>query len=98
MGLRTNRRFVEELPDLLLERKLSLRKLAQRADINPSHLSKVLRRVDYKTPSADLVRRIALALDLPEDYFPEYREGVVFDKIRQSDELRDDLYDRFDKP
>jgi hypothetical protein len=40
----------------------------------------VLRRVSYKTPSPDLARRVAVALDLPPDYFPEYREGFVIGK------------------
>ncbi len=74
---------------------MSLRKLAQRADVNPSHLSRVLRRANYKTPSGELVRRIALALDLPHDYFPEFRESVVFQTIKESEELRDELYERF---
>jgi transcriptional regulator with XRE-family HTH domain len=94
VGVRSNRPFVEELPELLRERGLSLRKLAQRADLNPSHLSRVLRRVDYKTPSGELVRRIAVALDLPYDYFPEYRASVVFEKISADGALRDELYER----
>jgi transcriptional regulator with XRE-family HTH domain len=85
---------VEELPELVRARGLSLRKLAQRADVNPSHLSRVLRRANYKTPSGELVRRVALALDLPHDYFPEYRASVVVQRINESEELRDELYDR----
>ena len=94
MSARSTRPFVEELPELVRARGLSLRKLAQRADVNPSHLSRVLRKVNYKTPSGELVRRVALALDLPYDYFPEYRESVVVQTINESDELRDELYDR----
>lgn len=85
---------MEELPRLLEERGLSLRRIAQRVDVNPSHLSRVTRRANYKTPSTDLVRRIAVALDLPPDYFPEYREGVVIDHVRRDARLRDDLYER----
>jgi hypothetical protein len=50
--------------------------------------------VDYKTPSGELVRRIAVALDLPYDYFPEYRASVVFEKISADGALRDELYER----
>jgi transcriptional regulator with XRE-family HTH domain len=85
---------VDELPQLVQERQLSLRKLAQLADVNQSHLSRVLRRADYKTPSAELVRRVALALGLPQDYFPEFRESVVHDAVRADAKLRDELYDR----
>jgi transcriptional regulator with XRE-family HTH domain len=94
VGNRSNRAFVEELPELLRDRGLSLRKLAQRADLNPSHLSRVLRKADYKTPSGELVRRVAVALDLPHDYFPEYRASVVFEKISADEALRDELYQR----
>ena len=92
--LRTDRPFVEELPALLKQRGLSLTKLAQRIDLNPSHLSRVLRRADYKTPSADLTRRVALGLGLPPDYFPEYREGFVLERIKRNADLRDELYSK----
>ena len=94
MSSRTNRPFVEELPDLLAARKLSQRRLAQLIDLNPSHLSRVLRAVDYKSPSADLVGRVALALGLPEDYFPEYRVARVAEAVAADPKLRDELYDR----
>ena len=94
MSGRSTRPFVEELPDLIRQRGLSLRKLAQLADVNPSHLSRVLRKADYKTPSGEYVKRIAIALQLPRDYFPEYRESVVLEKINEDDRLRDELYDR----
>jgi hypothetical protein len=55
----------------------------------------VLRGVNYKTASPDLARRVALALDLPEDYFPEYREGIVIERIRNNPQLRDRLYEQF---
>jgi transcriptional regulator with XRE-family HTH domain len=90
----TDRPFVEELPDLLSQRQLSLTRLAQRIDLNPSHLSRVLRRANYKTPSAELTRKVALALDLPPDYFPEYREGLVIDRVKADATLRDELYVR----
>jgi transcriptional regulator with XRE-family HTH domain len=91
---RTDRPFVDELPRLAKQRELSLRKIAQAADVNPSQLSRVLRRTDYKTPSAELVRRVAVALDLPPDYFPEFRFATVQEAVRRDGALRDELYDR----
>lgn len=61
--------------------------------VNPSHLSRALRGADYKAPGPDLARRVALALGLPGDYFPEAREGFVIDRVRADGELRDRLYD-----
>ncbi|MHB8642346.1 MAG: helix-turn-helix domain-containing protein [Gaiellaceae bacterium] len=95
---RTDHPFVEEVPRLLEERDLSIRALARRAAVTDAHLSRVLRQVNYKTPSADLARRIAIALDLPEDYFPEFREAFVIDEVRRDPRLREQLYARLRRP
>lgn len=73
---------------------MSLRALAGEVEVNPSHLSRVLRHRDYQTPSGELARRVALAFDLPEDYFPEYWESVVISRVRSDPALRDRLYRR----
>jgi transcriptional regulator with XRE-family HTH domain len=88
------RPFVEEVPDLLTERGMSLRALSTAAGVDPGHLSRVLRRSAYKTPSADLTARVAEALDLPVDYFPEYREALVVRRVQQDATLREQLYRR----
>lgn len=90
----TEHRFVEELPRLLAQREMSLRALARQVGVTDAHLSRVLRRVGYKTPSGELAGRVAEALGLPIDYFPEYREAFVIDQIKRDSRLRDQLYDR----
>jgi transcriptional regulator with XRE-family HTH domain len=80
------------LPRLLEARGLSIRRLADSMDIDPTHLSRVVRSAG-KVPSRELARRAALALELPYDYFPEYREAVVVERIRRNPAFRDDLYD-----
>ena len=92
----TDRPFSEELAILLAERRLSQRKLAQLVDLNPAHLSRVIRGADKAKPSIDLIRRIAQALDLPDGYFPEQREAAVIEMIRRNPALRDELYARLD--
>lgn len=91
---KSQRRLVEELPELLAARNLSVRALAIHAEVSASHLGRVLRQRDYKTPSAELCRRVARALDLPDDYWPEYRERVIIDRIRSDPKLREELYSR----
>lgn len=92
---RAKRPFADELPDLLDKRGISLRALARSAGVNDAHLSRLLRGVGYRTrPSRDLAQRIAEALDLPHDYFTEYREAVVIDEIKRNPRLRDQLYAR----
>ena len=81
------------LPALLTERDMSLRALAKKLGIGHSYLSRAVRRADDKVASGELAARIALALDLPEDYFAEYRAAYVAQRLDESD-LRDDFYKR----
>lgn len=90
----SQRPFIEELPEILEERGLSLREIARQAGVDPGHLNRVLRRADYKTPSAKLCERVAVTLGLPADYWPEYREHVIVSRVRADPELRETLYKR----
>jgi transcriptional regulator with XRE-family HTH domain len=90
---RSNTPFVSELPRLLHERGISPTTVARKAGVSPSHLSRVLRGIDYKTPSAELTEKIARALDLSPDYFPEYREGTVVTHVKSQPAFRDRLFD-----
>jgi len=89
---RTNASFADELPRLLHEHGLSLREFARQIAVSSSYLSRSLRGVDYKRPGGDLAARAASALGLPEDYFPEFREAYVLERVRSDAELRDAIY------
>jgi transcriptional regulator with XRE-family HTH domain len=91
------RPFIEEVPDLLAEHETSLRGLARAAGVDHGHLSRVLRRDAYKTPSAELTARVAEALGLPRDYFPEFREAFVIQRVQEEEALRESLYRRLSK-
>ena len=91
------RPFIEEVPHLLAERGMSLRALARAAGVDHGHLSRVLRREAYKTPSAELTGRVAEALALPRDYFPEFREAFVVRRVQEDEALREGLYRRLSK-
>jgi hypothetical protein len=43
----------------------------------------------------NLTRRVAIALGLTEDYFSEYREAFVIERIQRDPALRDRLYARW---
>jgi plasmid maintenance system antidote protein VapI len=90
----TDRPFTEEVPRLLKERRMSIRALAATIGISDSHLSRVLRRADYKTPSPDLTTRVAVALGLPVDYFREFREAFVIELIKTDPKLLNRIYSR----
>ena len=68
---------------------LTLRALAREAAVSDSHLSRLVRGAAYKTrPSPDLARRVAVALSLAPDYFREFREAFVIERVRRDAALR----------
>jgi transcriptional regulator with XRE-family HTH domain len=93
-AIRTNTPFPDEVPRLLAVNGMSLRRLSGVVGVSPAHLSKVIRRVGYKTPSTALCVRVSRALGLPEDYFAEVRESIVRERLRADPDLRDRLYDQ----
>jgi transcriptional regulator with XRE-family HTH domain len=93
-GDRCQAPFVEELPRLLHERGLSISAIARDAGVTPSYLSKVLRRAYYKTPSGALTAKVARSLGLPTEYFPEYREAMVVDRLKSDPSFRERIFDQ----
>lgn len=85
--------LADELPGLLDERRMSLRALGRELDISQSHLSRILKPDESgRVASGELAGRIAKAIGLPEDYFPEFRAAIVHQAIDTDDELRDRFY------
>jgi hypothetical protein len=70
-----------------------MRRLAVEAGVERAYLWKVIRRRGYKTPSVRMTEAVAIALGLPADYFPEYREGVVVERVKRDPQLRDEVFD-----
>lgn len=89
---RTDRPFSEELPKLLAERGLSQRDVAKSVGINQSHLSRLSGRAARQLPSRSLAGAVAAALELPADYFVEYRRAVVIEAMDADAALRERLY------
>jgi transcriptional regulator with XRE-family HTH domain len=88
----THERFGDELADLLNERGWSQRRLATAVGVDPAHISRALATPEARRPSAALAGRVAIALGLPPDYFPEYREEQVIAAVRRDPQLRERLY------
>lgn len=82
---------------MLRERGLSLRALARMADIGNDHMSRILRGARNKRPTGELTRRVAAALDLPEDYFPEARLTFVVQQLGNHPKLLDRVYDELQR-
>lgn len=87
-----SRPLADCLEELLSERQMSIRELARRTGASPAHLSRAIRKVDRTHPSGDLARRVAVALGLPPDHFPEARLAMVIAALRDDAELRDEIY------
>ncbi|HEU4686956.1 MAG TPA: helix-turn-helix transcriptional regulator [Vicinamibacterales bacterium] len=79
---------------MLRERGRSLRAFAAEVGVSQGHLSRALRGADYRSVSGELAGRIAVTLELPRDYFPEYRQAIVIEAVRSDPALRDRLYGR----
>lgn len=91
----SNDAFPEVFAKLAAERGLSQREIARRANVSQSHLSRLVRRADYRVhPSLTLLRRVALALGIEPEHFREYREQIVLTRVREDAIFRDDLYGR----
>jgi transcriptional regulator with XRE-family HTH domain len=95
MPLRYSQSLADDLPRLLEERGMTLRALASEIGVNQSYLSRVLGPRGIKASrraSPEAARKIALALGLPEDYFPEVREDYVVVRVRNEPATRDRFY------
>jgi transcriptional regulator with XRE-family HTH domain len=79
------------------ERSLSMRQLAHRVGVAQSHISRVVSGSSRKPASGALAERLAAALELPSDYFPEARRARLIARIDADGALRDRLYDRLAK-
>lgn len=84
--------FPEAVRALLQEKEVSLKELARRAGVTPGYVRQVLRGV--RPPSDELVRRVRDALSVPVGYFPEEREAVVIERVRNDPSFRDEAYRR----
>lgn len=94
MNGRATEPLPDVLPDLLAERQLSLRGLANRCQVDVGFLSRVLRHEDGKVANSDLAARVAKALDLPGDFFIETRRAQVVERLNEDPELVDRIYAR----
>ena len=94
---RTAVAFTEALPQLLRERELSLRALAQIVGVGDDHLSRVITGARDKRPTVNLIRRVSAALKLPEDFFPEARMAFVVEALAADPVIRDRVYDQLQR-
>ena len=90
---RSHQRLVDQLPALMQARGLSMNRLARLVGVSQSHLSRAVRSADRKSVSGELAERIAKAMELPDDWFPETRRERVLERVRSDPALWERLYD-----
>lgn len=86
--------FGEQVESARAQRNWTLRELAARSEVDVGFLSRALRRAEYKRPSMDLMRRVARALELAPEDFPEFREQAVVEWISTDPRARDEAFRR----
>ncbi len=79
-------------------RQIGVRQLARKVGISPGHLSRVLREVGGRHATNELIERVRMALDLPEDYFVESRRCRVVATLEERPELIDQIEEIIDSP
>jgi transcriptional regulator with XRE-family HTH domain len=90
---RTDKPINRALPEVLKDRRKSLRWLADELGIDNSHLSRALRGADGKRLSPELLQRIIRRLDLPPDYFVESRQAQIAEVLRRDPRILNQIYD-----
>lgn len=80
---------------MLAQHGMSVNALAKQVGVSQPYISRMIRGLRYKRPTGEFAGNVALALDLPVDYWPEYRIDRLFETIRADPALRDRLYDEY---
>ena len=95
MKSRCTEAMADALPRLLRDHGMSLRELSRRIEVSQPHLSQLIHRTGNRRPTGALAEKVAVALGLPPDYFPETRRSMLIEELDKLPELRDELYDRY---
>jgi transcriptional regulator with XRE-family HTH domain len=90
---RSSLRFGPALHEILEERGLTLRGIANRIHVDHAYLSRLARGVGGRRPGPKMMRRLTRELNLPDDFFWEYRLEAVLQQLEEEIQLVDDLYD-----
>jgi transcriptional regulator with XRE-family HTH domain len=88
----TNDHFRDAVADLMEHRGWSQRDLSAAVGVDPAHVSRLLRWGSRLRVTPRLLARVARALDVRPEYFPEYREWRVVEAVRTDPSLRERLY------
>lgn len=85
----SNSFFGEALKEILDKKKIKLRSLAKKTNLNYSYFSKLKKRP--KPPPIETIKIIADGLKIPPEYFLEYRIYKIEKTLLENPELSNDV-------
>jgi len=81
----SNKNFGAALEDIIKEKKIKLRSLAGKTNLNYSYFSKLKKRKGH--PPISTIELISEALEIPPEYFMEYRIYKIERSLKDSPEV-----------
>jgi transcriptional regulator with XRE-family HTH domain len=89
----SNEQFGPTMERLMAETGTTYRGLADKAKLSAGYLNHIVHG-NRPVPSNDVIARIAKALGVEAEHFREYRIRVITERLEQTPELIDRLYNR----
>ncbi len=87
----SNKNFGTALKEIIEEKKIKLRSLANKTNLNYSYFSKLKKRKSY--PPISTIELIANGLGIPPEYFKEYRIYKIEKMLEKNSQVIDRAYD-----
>ena len=85
--------FGETLERLMTENGVTYRALATQTGLSAGYLNHLVHG-NRPVPSGDIVRKLAVVLDVEPEHFREYRLRVITERLEEMPHLIDRLYKR----
>ncbi len=87
----SNKDFGTALKEIIEEKKIKLRSLANKTNLNYSYFSKLKKRGSY--PPISTIKLISEGLDIPPEYFMEYRIYKIQKILNKNPYIIDKTFD-----
>ncbi|MBU4314448.1 MAG: helix-turn-helix domain-containing protein [Actinobacteria bacterium] len=84
----SNKKFGTALKEIIEKKKIKLRSLANKTNLNYSYFSKLKKRENY--PPISTIELISDGLDIPPEYFLEYRIYKIEKILKKNPQLIDE--------
>lgn len=86
-------RLGQTVQSLVVQRGVTLDELGEDAELAPGHLRRIIER-NAVVSSVELIERLARAIDVPPEYFLEYRAALLREWLREDPQRLDAVFSR----